>query len=53
MLKHLKAAAARVGERSRHQREYAALLEMGDHMLKDVGLEREDVRARLARRHFA
>jgi uncharacterized protein YjiS (DUF1127 family) len=53
MLKHLKAAVGRASERSRHQREYAALLEMGDHMLKDVGLEREDLRARLGRRPFA
>lgn len=48
MLKDLKLALGRVGERARHRREYTALLEMDDRMLRDIGIDRARVHARLA-----
>jgi uncharacterized protein YjiS (DUF1127 family) len=52
MLKQLRAAVRRANEQARHRREYATLLELDDYMLRDIGLDRSDVHARLAGRHL-
>ena len=52
MLKQLKAAVSRASDHARHRRDYAALLDLDDHILRDIGIERDEVRARAARRRF-
>jgi uncharacterized protein YjiS (DUF1127 family) len=51
MLKHLKAAVHRANERNRARRDYVALLSLDDHLLRDIGVKRSDVHARLAGRN--
>jgi uncharacterized protein YjiS (DUF1127 family) len=49
MMKQLKAAMDRANRRARHRREYRSLLRLDQRMLKDIGLERDEVHARLFR----
>jgi uncharacterized protein YjiS (DUF1127 family) len=48
MLNQLKDAIRRQGERARSRRSYRALLELDDHLLRDLGIPREEIRARLS-----
>ena len=48
MFMELKAARRRSQERERHRREYEAVLGMDEHLLRDIGLRREEARRRLA-----
>jgi uncharacterized protein YjiS (DUF1127 family) len=48
MLTQFKEAIRRQGERARSRRSYRALLELDDHLLRDVGIPREEIRARLS-----
>ena len=50
MLKQLKDAVRRASDRARERREFATLLDLDDHLLKDIGIRRSDVRARLTGR---
>ena len=50
MLKQLKAAIGRSNEQARHRREYLAILDLEDFLLRDIGLEREDLRRLAGRR---
>jgi uncharacterized protein YjiS (DUF1127 family) len=47
MLTQFKEAIRRQGERARSRRSYRALLELDDHLLRDVGIPRAEIRARL------
>jgi uncharacterized protein YjiS (DUF1127 family) len=47
MLQHITEAFRRSQERARHRREVRALLALEDHILRDIGLRRDDVRARV------
>jgi uncharacterized protein YjiS (DUF1127 family) len=47
MLKQLKVAVTRANERARERREFATLLDLDDHLLRDIGIQRSEVRARL------
>ena len=46
MLHHITEAFRRSQERARHRREVRALLALEDHLLRDIGLQRDDVRSR-------
>jgi uncharacterized protein YjiS (DUF1127 family) len=48
MLTQFKEAIRRRGELARSRRGYRALLELDDHLLRDLGIPREEVRARLS-----
>ena len=48
MFRELKAARRRSQERERHRRDYEAVLEMDHHLLRDIGLWRDEARRRLA-----
>jgi uncharacterized protein YjiS (DUF1127 family) len=52
MLKQLKAAVGRVNTHARHRRDYAALLDLDDHILRDIGIDREEARTLAARRRL-
>ena len=45
MLNGLRDAFHRSSERARNRRSYRALLELDDHILRDIGLPRDEVRA--------
>ena len=47
MLQHLKGALHGAATRARHRREYQALLKLDDHLLQDIGLPRDEIRARV------
>ena len=47
MLTQFKEAIRRQGDRARNRRSYRALLELDDHLLRDVGIPREEIRARM------
>lgn len=47
MMKQLKAALGRANRRARQRAEYQSLLLLDERMLKDIGLRRDDVHARL------
>ena len=49
MLHHITEAFRRSHERARHRREVRALLSLEDHLLRDIGLQRDEVRSRIAR----
>ncbi len=49
MLTQLKEAIRRSGERARHRRGYRALMRLDDHLLRDVGIPRDEIYARLGR----
>ncbi len=46
MLQQLKSVVRGAAERARHRRDYQALLELEDHLLRDIGLPRDELRAR-------
>jgi uncharacterized protein YjiS (DUF1127 family) len=52
MLKQLKTAVHRASEQARQRREYASLMNLDDRLLRDIGMERAEVRARLAGRRL-
>lgn len=47
MVSTLKAALRRARERERLRREYLAILRLGPRLVRDVGLERSEIHARL------
>ncbi len=40
-------AVSRSRQRARHRRQYRTLLSMSDAVLRDIGLDRDDLRSRL------
>lgn len=50
MITTLAAAARRIRDRARQRRDYEALLSLDEHLLRDMGVRRGDVLARLGRR---
>lgn len=34
-------------EKARHRRQYVRLLDLDDHLLRDIGLDRDDLRSRV------
>ena len=49
MLQTFRSAIRGASERARHRREYTALLALDDHLLRDIGVGRHELRARLGR----
>jgi uncharacterized protein YjiS (DUF1127 family) len=49
MLQNLRAAIRGASERARHRHEYAAMLNLDDHLLRDIGIRRDEIRARIPR----
>ena len=49
MLQQIAEAYRRSQERARHRREVRALLSLEDRILRDIGLHRDEVRARFYR----
>lgn len=49
MLKNFRSAIRSAGERARHRRQYAALLELDDYLLRDIGVRRDEIHSRMAR----
>ena len=48
MLDRMRIAIRRSQERARQRRNYLALLDLEDAFLRDIGLERDEVRGRMA-----
>jgi uncharacterized protein YjiS (DUF1127 family) len=46
MLQHFKGAVRGVSERARQRRVYRTLMQLDDHLLQDIGLPRDEIRAR-------
>jgi uncharacterized protein YjiS (DUF1127 family) len=53
MLHPLKSAIRRSKERAQKRREYELMLRLEDHVLRDLGIDRDDIRARMTGRHAA
>ena len=50
MLHQITEALRRTQERARHRREVRALISLDDHLLRDIGVRRDQIRSR-AREH--
>jgi uncharacterized protein YjiS (DUF1127 family) len=53
MFRRVKVAIRRSQERARHRRNYRALLQLEDAFLRDIGLDRDEVRGRMSSDRFA
>jgi uncharacterized protein YjiS (DUF1127 family) len=47
MFNRISEAYHRSQERARHRREYWALMSMEEHILRDIGISRDEVRSRM------
>lgn len=47
MFKTLTTVLAQSSERARHRREYLAILRLDPHLIRDIGLGRSEIHARL------
>lgn len=48
MLKIARAALRRANQRTRNRRQYGRLRDLDDHLLRDIGLARDEIESRLA-----